>query len=113
MGAPVKQDTWTVVTGLTSDDIKASTETMLREGRLAWLTGDTSLYYATTNRFASERLSDPNYFASLANPSEFRNSRLVVAGLVSHNMLDFVVFMLAFCLILGFSYYVSLKRSGR
>lgn len=113
MGAPVKQDTWTVVTGLTSDDIKASTETMLREGRLAWLSGDTSLYNATTNRFASERLSDPNYFASLANPSDFRNSRLVVAGLVSHNMLDFVVFMLAFCLVLGFSYFVSLKRSGR
>jgi hypothetical protein len=113
MGAPVRQDTWTIVTGLTSEDIKSGVGSLLKEGRLASLAGDTALYQTGSNRIVSDRLSEPNYFASLANPAEFRNSRLVVAGLVSHNMLDFVAFMLALCFLLAFTYFVALKRSGR
>lgn len=113
LGLPVKQDTWTVVTGLTSEDIKSGVNTLLREGRLSWLSGDTSLYRADGNQVVSGRLAEPTYFATLGNPSEFTNSRLVVAGVVSHNMLDFVALLLAFCLFLGLTYFVALKRSGR
>lgn len=112
-GAPVKQDVWTVVTGLTGDDVKSGVDTLLREGRLAWLGGDTSLYKTSDNTVLSDRFSEANYFASLANPSELRNSRLVVAGVISHNMLDFVVFMVLFGVVLAFSYYVALRKSGR
>ncbi|WP_299815927.1 cellulose biosynthesis cyclic di-GMP-binding regulatory protein BcsB [uncultured Roseibium sp.] len=113
MGAPVKQDAWTVVTGLGSEDIKTGVSALLEKNRLSWLNGDTSLYKASTGQVVSERFSEPNYFATVANPSDWRNTRLVVAGVISHNMLSFVLFMAAFCVSLGFVYFIALKKSGR
>ncbi|PVB59624.1 cellulose biosynthesis cyclic di-GMP-binding regulatory protein BcsB [Labrenzia sp. 011] len=113
MGAPVKQDAWTVVTGLGSEDIRTGVSAILEKNRLSWLSGDTSLYKASTGQVVSERFSEPGYFATVANPSDWRNTRLVVAGVISHNMLSFVLFMAAFCVSLGFVYFVALKNSGR
>ncbi|MTH99566.1 cellulose biosynthesis cyclic di-GMP-binding regulatory protein BcsB [Roseibium sp. RKSG952] len=113
LGRPVKQETWTVVTGNTIEDLKFGVDELLGQQRLSWLKGDTSYYNSENGRIVSGRLQSPTYYADAANPLNWQNTRLVVAGMVSNHPFEFSLFVIVFAIVLGSVYLFMLKRAGR
>lgn len=113
IGQPVRQDVWTIVTANSSDVLKEGVETLLQKGRLSWLQGDTSVFRSNSGSMTSWRIREPVHFAKAQDLSAFQNTRLVAAGVVSDNILDFCLAMIAMVLLLGVVYFLTLRSAGR